>query len=229
MSAAMPVRTQTSEFFDQAAASWSDRYTRDASFRRRLQAILEAATPMIGTGREILDFGCGAGDLSTLLAQRDCRVTGTDISTAMLDVARQRSSGNFVQLDGDRPTLPFIDGSFDGCIASSVLEYVPQPRATLAEIARVLKAGGHFVMTVPDPDHPVRRKEAWLRRLLNLPGLGVLLAATRWREGAAYLQISRNRPPLAEWRAILRDLGFADVIIRRSDLTLAIVTGRKTP
>ncbi len=225
----MSTTTRTSAFFDQAAAGWSDRYATDASFRKRLQAILDAATPMIGAQREILDFGCGAGDLSALLTQQDCRVTGTDISAAMLDVARRRSPGTFVQLHSTSPILPFATGSFDGCIASSVLEYVPQPQATLAEIARVLKPGGHFVMTVPDPEHPVRRKEARLQRLLKLPGLATLLSASRWKEGVAYLRISHNRPPLAQWQAMLRGIGFADAAIRRSELPLAILVGRKTP
>jgi ubiquinone/menaquinone biosynthesis C-methylase UbiE len=221
--------TRTSAFFDQAAAGWSNRYASDASFRKRLQAILDAATPMIGAQSEILDFGCGAGDLSARLAQQDCRVTGTDISAAMLNVARQRSPGTFIQLDSVNPVLPFAAGSFDGCIASSVLEYVPQPQVTLTEIARVLKPGGYFVMTVPDPEHPVRRKEARLQRLLKLPGMATLLSASRWKEGTAYLRISRNRPPLVQWQTMLRDLGFADAAIHRSKLPLAILTGRKRP
>ncbi len=217
----------TSHFFDQAASGWSDRYASDASFRQRLQAILQAATPMLADGGDILDFGCGAGDLSALLAQQGCRVTGTDISPAMLEIARRRATGAFIQLRGDDPALPFPDGRFDGCIASSVLEYVPQPSATLAEIARVLRPGGRFLMTVPDPDHPARRREARIRLLLRIPGLQHLLAQSRWKEGAAYLQISRNRPTLTTWQSTLQDLGLVETAIRRRGLPLAIIVGRK--
>lgn len=223
----MPTNTPTSHFFDQVAAGWSDRYASDASFRQRLQAILQAAAPMLASGGEILDFGCGAGDLFALLAQQGCHVTGTDISPSMLDIARCRTAGEFIQLRSDDPALPFPDGRFDGCIASSVLEYVPQPSATLAEIVRVLRPGGRFLMTVPDPDHPARRREARIKLLLRIPGLRHLLALSRWKEGAAYLQISRNRPALAAWQSGLQDLGLIEITVHRSGLPLAIIMGRK--
>lgn len=223
----MSAETPTSNFFDQAAAGWSDRYAKDASFRRRLQAIQQTAAPMLTHGSEILDFGCGAGDLSALLALRGCRVTGADISPAMLEIARGRAAGDFVRLDPEDPTLPFPDGRFDGCIASSVLEYVPRPSATLAEIVRILRPGGRFLMTVPDPDHPTRRREARIRLLLRIPGLRPLLALSRWKEGAAYLQISRNRSSLAAWQTQLQELGLVETVIQRSDLPLAIVMGSK--
>lgn len=222
----MPSNTPTSDFFDQAASGWSDRYASDASFRQRLQVILQAAAPMLADGGDILDFGCGAGDLSALLAQQGCRVTGADISVAMLEIARRRTAGEFIQLSDD-PTLPFTDDRFDGCIASSVLEYVPQPAATLAEIIRVLRPGGRFLMTVPDPDHPARRREARIKMLLRIPGLRHVLALSRWKEGAAYLQISRNRPALATWQGRLQDLGLGGTVIHCSGLPLAIIMGRK--
>jgi len=224
----MSPSTPTSHFFDQAASGWSDRYANDASFRQRLQAILQAAAPMLANGRDILDFGCGAGDLSALLTQQGCRVTGADISAAMLEIARHRTAGEFIQLRSDDPALPFPDGRFDGCIASSVLEYVPQPSVTLAEIVRVLRPGGRLLMTVPDPDHLARRREARLKLLLRIPGLRHLLALSRWKEGAAYLQISRNRPALVAWQGTLQNLGLIETAIHRSGLPLAIIMGRKS-
>src|SRR3546814_6456678 len=93
-------------------------------------------------------------------------------------------------------------------------------------ISRVRKIGVYYLMTVPDPGHPVHRKKARLQQLLKFPGIATLLAVTRWKEGAACLRISRNRPPLAQWRCMLETLGFSDVSVRRSDLPLAIVMGR---
>src|SRR3546814_834768 len=84
-------------------------------------------------------------------------------------------------------------------------------------IARTRKPGAYHLMTWPDPDHPVRRREGCIQRLLKLPGVGALLAASQWKEGAAYLRISRNRPPLAQWHAMLNALGFADIVVQCSD------------
>lgn len=89
----------------------------------------------------ILDLGCGHfKTLRHLREQRpDLEYYGVDI----MDVAAECPPGvNFSRVDIDREKLPFEDGHFDGIFFCHVLEHLLYPMTTLAELTRVLKAGG---------------------------------------------------------------------------------------
>ena len=107
----------------------------------------------------VLDLGCGAGRISLYMAERGYQVTGTDVSEALLAAAReiawkQNLPITFVRAAGT--SLPFPDEHFDMLIGFKVLCYIPTKelrRRFLQECSRVLKPGGHFVLTqqiVPD-------------------------------------------------------------------------------
>ena len=57
---------------------------------------------------------------------------------------------------GDALDLPFPDGSFDRIIAAEVLEHIPDDRAAMAEIARVLRPGGRLAIMVPTAGRAAR-------------------------------------------------------------------------
>lgn len=106
--------------------------------------MLEVAKPT--RGEKALDLGCGTGIYSYLLLERGLNVTGIDISSEMLNVAkvkRGEENVNFVQ--GDIHSLPFADGTFDLVISNIVLEFTKQPKQIVQEALRVLKKGGRFV------------------------------------------------------------------------------------
>ena len=102
-------------------------------------------------GKYILDWGCGHGMASTLLARRGARVVSTDLSGGYCKEARLRASVQgvefaVVQADGIR--LPFPDGTFDAIWGHAMLHHLNTGLA-LAEIARVLKPDGRFVFCDP--------------------------------------------------------------------------------
>lgn len=105
------------------------------------------------SGRRILDAGCGSGPLSAALRANGAAVTGFDVSAAMLDLARQRlgQDADLHVADLDEP-LPFADAEFDDVVASLVLHYLEDWSGPLAELRRVLKAGGRLILSV---NHPV--------------------------------------------------------------------------
>ena len=100
-------------------------------------------------GSKLLDFGCGPGNLSSVLAQEGFNPVGVDIAKDLLAQTRRhalRQPHMFVQYDGT--SLPLATSSFDACVTYLVLIYLIDDahlHATLCELFRVLKPGGMLV------------------------------------------------------------------------------------
>jgi ubiquinone/menaquinone biosynthesis C-methylase UbiE len=103
----------------------------------------------------VLDFGCGAGRFADALAPRVASVTGTDLSTSMIEAARRRcarhGNAHFVTASGrDLAGLP--DSGFDLVLAMDSLPYVHRAgghallEAMLTEMFRVLRPAGEIVV-----------------------------------------------------------------------------------
>ena len=112
-------------------------------------------------GRRILDAGCGAGPLLADLKARGAHVSGFDPSTAMLELARRRVPDADLRVADLTAPLPYADAEFDDVIASLVLHYLEDWTGPLAEVRRVLKTGGRFLMSVDHPFaiHAIHRAE----------------------------------------------------------------------
>ena len=117
----------------------------------------------------ILDVGCGTGTLLAAIAERGpgARLTGIDLSPAMLAVARTKLGGRASLVAGEAGRLPFTDRRFDLVLSSSALHYWPDPAAGLAEIARVLEPGGRAVITDWCDDYLACRIVDFLLRVLE--------------------------------------------------------------
>ncbi len=101
-------------------------------------------------GGHVLDVGVGTG-LELPMFDRRTRLTGIDLSEPMLRRAQRRvrakALGNvegLVVMDAAR--LAFPDAHFDAVVAPYVLTVVPDPRASLDELARVVKPGGEIIL-----------------------------------------------------------------------------------
>lgn len=116
------------------------------------------------TPGDVLLAGVGTGlDLPLLPSVH--RYVGCDITPAMLTRARPRVRGlRFDSVLGDVQRLPFADASFDAVVLHLILAVVPDPRACLAEAARVLRPGGTILLL----DKFLRAgQRAPLRRMAN--------------------------------------------------------------
>lgn len=127
-----------------AHISWTDtKFERQTGkwwlkFRRHLGRFLKPRD------RRILDYGCGIGRFSGLLAGLGREVVGVDVAKSMLNMARQRVNGcTFQHIDSTRP-LPFADNSFNVVFTSTVLQHIPDGEIDLvvAELRRVLVPNG---------------------------------------------------------------------------------------
>lgn len=114
---------------------------------RTVTATLERIAP--GPGERILDVGCGTGTLLHVLSVSDptLGLAGVDLSPEMLAVAKRRLEGAADLREGWAERLPFPDAAFDIAVSTSVLHYLPDPHAALAEMKRVLKPGGRAVVS----------------------------------------------------------------------------------
>ncbi len=98
----------------------------------------------------MLEVGVGTG-ISLPRYDKALRVTGIDLSPAMLDKARRRVArqglANVVAIEEmDAGAMTFADASFDVVIAMYVLTVVPDPAAVMAELARVCRPGGDVIV-----------------------------------------------------------------------------------
>jgi SAM-dependent methyltransferase len=143
----------------------------------------------LAAGDKLLDLGCGQGrHVINSYLQADVTAVGVDLNFNDLQITLQHfapfaeanpDKALYVQ-QADALCLPFADASFDKIICSEVLEHVPNYRAVLTEIQRVLKPGGLLAITVP---------RAWPEKIC-------------WRLSAAYHQVEGGHIRIFDGRAL---------------------------
>ncbi|MBA2513670.1 MAG: class I SAM-dependent methyltransferase [Solirubrobacterales bacterium] len=140
-----------------------------SGFERTLHELFGAAAPA-----SLLDVGCGEGVLIEKWARAlpDRRVVGIDLEDPAIQAEwEHRRAPNLEYRIMKAEHLPFADGEFDVATAIEVLEHVPDPEHTVAEMARV--ASGHLLVSVPR--EPLWRglnlaRGAYVKQLGNTPG-----------------------------------------------------------
>jgi malonyl-CoA O-methyltransferase len=148
--------------FDRAAATYDEFSVVQGDIAdqllRRITEVDAAAA------RRILDLGCGTGQLTRRLARhfRRARVIGLDLSPAMVRLARsrQRLWSRTQFLCGDMERLPFDQASMDLVVSNLALQWCDAP-TVFAEVARVLRPGGHFLFSTFGPDTLKELRAAW--------------------------------------------------------------------
>jgi len=108
----------------------------------------------LAIGRRVLELGCGAGQGLGLLSARAASLVGGDYSQALLDSARVHYGSRVPLVRLSAEALPFDSGTFDLVIFFEASYYVPDMRAALEEIARVLAPGGSVVFANANPERP---------------------------------------------------------------------------
>lgn len=185
----------------------------DASMARTLafqaEAIWPQEAPLFDRYRlqgalQILDLGCGTGQITRRLAQRypEARIVGVDILEANLDRARVDSAGFEARIDyrtGDAFALEFDDAAFDLVVCRHLSQAVPDFGLVLDEITRVLRPGGWLHLLSEDylmlhmPDGPREPDRFWLDGpIAFLRNIGC--------DG----RIGRHSPPLLDMRGYTR-------------------------
>ncbi len=139
-------------FWSRHARNWDALHsTREALERHTELAawLADAASP----GARALDLGCGTASHALALAAHGLDAVGVDFAAGMLARARAKATEQGLALDlvehDITRALPFADASFGAVICSYVLQVIADPVAVLAQIRRVLGAGGVALVEVP--------------------------------------------------------------------------------
>ena len=171
-------------------------------------------------GGVVLDLACGTCDmaLEILRQKRAARVVGADLSRAMLGLARKKLSGRsrgadtrITLVNAPAEALPFRDGAFDAVTIAFGIRNVPDFKAGLKEMLRILNKGGRAcILEFSTPPSKLWWKVYNYYFFSILPRIGGLITG---REAAyRYLTDSVARfPDAREFKAAMVETGFANV------------------
>ena len=114
-------------------------------------AVLSLLPPV--QGKRVLDIGCGPGLYADWLVEHGAQVVGFDISSEMVERARQRVGERAVlyQHDLSQPLTFAADASFDIAVAPLMIHHVTERVAALSEVARVLTTDGILILSTSHP------------------------------------------------------------------------------
>lgn len=156
--------------FDQFENSYKEEMAKSISFagqshdffmRAKIECVVDLASRHFGDAGKlsILDFGCGVGLASSMLVPHFASVTGIDVSEKLVGRAREAvSAATFIAYDGRR--IPVEDAMFDMVIAMNVFHHIPPGGRDelIADIYRVIKPGGMFIILEHNPWNPLTLK-----------------------------------------------------------------------
>ena len=104
---------------------------------------------VVSPGSELLDVGCGSGQLALWAARDGAHVTGVDIAPNLVRRAQARANAEGLNarfLEGDAEALPFEDASFDVVASLIGAMFAPRPELVASELLRVCSPGGTIAM-----------------------------------------------------------------------------------
>jgi len=130
----------------------------------------------VRAGQRLLDVACGTGVVAVTAARAGAQVTGLDLTPSLLERARENSRIAGVTIDwheGDAEALPFDAGSFDVVLSQFGHMFAPRPAVAVAEMLRVLKAGGVIAFSTWPPELVMGRVFALIGSYMPPPPAGV--------------------------------------------------------
>ncbi len=128
--------------YDTTAEMYEERYSEEQN--RKYRKALEKVQV---EGSVVLDVGCGSGLFLNQISEKAKLAVGIDLSLMLLRKAKQYAGGDFFVVQADADHLPIQKGIFDAVFSFTVLQNMPNPVETVAELKRVTKPGGKIVLT----------------------------------------------------------------------------------
>ncbi len=224
MSADFSLFTRTASKF----AAGTDRLIEVGKYVRG-QVFVKAAKRFVRPGAKILDYGCGPGRISVLLARSGFRVQGVDPAPGMLrEAVAQDLTGldvEFALMPEEGPSLPVA--GFDCVVCSSVIQYAPSAADLLAAFRETLRADGVLIMSYANrlslwrrypkwrntrAQHLALQKHIWnfsqVRGELRRAGFAVL-------DGPTPFESPFDHKPFCDWLSRLAVIGTLGLVVAR--------------
>lgn len=211
-------KEQVAQMFDNISGNYDNlnrviSFGIDTKWRKKVLKIVSDKQPKI-----ILDIATGTGDLAILMTQTNAeKIIGLDISAGMLEVGKKKVeekklSGTIDLVLGDSEKIPFEDNYFDAITVGFGVRNFENLEKGFAEILRVLKPNGVFVIletSVPDKTPYKQGYNFYSKNIL--PIIGKLFS----KDNSAYGYLSESAAAFPYGEAlnnILRKIGFIDVV-----------------
>ena len=211
-------KEQVTQMFDNISCNYDDlnrviSLGIDVKWRKKVVALVAQKNP-----ENILDIATGTGDLAILMTSTSAKkIVGLDLSVGMLEVgkkkiATQNLSDKIEMVVGDSENIPFPDNYFDAITVSFGIRNFETLEKGLAEIYRVLKPGGVFVIleTSVPTKFPFKQGYSFYTKMI-LPLIGKIFSKDKNAYG--YLSTSAANFPFGEkLNNILRKVSFIDCV-----------------
>jgi demethylmenaquinone methyltransferase/2-methoxy-6-polyprenyl-1,4-benzoquinol methylase len=211
-------KEQVTQMFDTISGNYDDlnrviSLGIDVKWRKKVVALVAQKNP-----ENILDIATGTGDLAILMTSTSAKkIVGLDLSVGMLEVgkkkiAAQNLSDKIEMVVGDSENIPFPDNYFDAITVSFGIRNFETLEKGLAEIYRVLKPGGVFVIleTSVPTKFPFKQGYSFYTKMI-LPLIGKIFSKDKNAYG--YLSTSAANFPFGEkLNNILRKVSFIDCV-----------------
>jgi SAM-dependent methyltransferase len=184
--------------------------------------LLEFADP--AWGAQVIDVGCGPGTLTIPAARRvgpGGHVTGVDLAAPMLAWAERTAArdaiGNLTLVEGDCESLHDLpDCAFDVGLSNFGVIFAPRPEATVAAVARVLKPGGVFALSVWLPEGEGKSTFEFIASVTPPPPPGAATPDSWGEPGVAAARLATHFDAVEERRvSVLCDYPSVDDAWRR--------------
>jgi len=211
-------KEQVAQMFDTISGNYDNlnriiSFGIDVKWRKKVLKIVSDKKP-----KNILDIATGTGDLAILMAKTNAeKIIGLDISAGMLEVGKkkieEKKLSPIIELVlGDSENIPFEDNYFDAITVGFGVRNFENLEKGFAEILRVLKPNGVFVIletSVPDKTPYKQGYNFYTKNILPL--IGKLFS----KDNSAYGYLSESAAAFPYGEAlnnILRKIGFIDVV-----------------
>lgn len=222
-------KEQVAQMFDTISGNYDNlnrviSFGIDVKWRKKVLKMVGKSNP-----KTILDIATGTGDLAILMAQTKAeKIIGLDISAGMLEVGVQKIAAKNLNKTiemvlGDSESMPFEDNYFDAITVAFGVRNFENLEKGLAEILRVLKPNGIFVILETSvPDSTPYKQGYQLYTKYILPLIGKLFSKDNVAYG--YLSESAAAFPYGEkLNNILRKIGFIDVVALPQTMGVATI------